>query len=304
MFIGNNVQTFTSFAHHFEGYPVGVCVGRVRGVYVGQGYCSSTALLRCVDAPVDITVEQQEMEGLENSSPGRNATIEMPSWLVTQAVAAGLVGWAEGTPPTVPISDIVARGPWPTSGIISPAVFSPYASFSKVSYEFRTGGSTLQTYRNEVSSTTNLLVGKIEGVTHFTQTVVGVTTTTTGATTVVQKYNKSTTDTQPMFEYTTEGEHKWGPGGSTALDTGLLRKAAGALKVSNAGTLLGAIQAIPELLDINTSGKTTAEITTAVQAAAGITVAADMVIADKTNKLLLVYSGTKWLKTATLTEIA
>ncbi len=55
--------------------------------------------------------------------------------------------------------------------------------------------------------------------------------------------------------------------------------------------------------DLNVGAKTTAEINAALEAV-GAKPVADMMIADKTNHLLLVYSGTKWFKTAALTEIA
>lgn len=53
---------------------------------------------------------------------------------------------------------------------------------------------------------------------------------------------------------------------------------------------------------VNTTGKTSAQITAALST--GVVVDEGLMIFDPTNKLLLVYSGSKWLKTSALTEIA
>jgi hypothetical protein len=69
-------------------------------------------------------------------------------------------------------------------------------------------------------------------------------------------------------------------------------------KISSSGQISGAIL----LPNINTAGKTSAEITTAVEAL-HYTVAIGLIIMDATNSLILVYSGAKWHKTAALAEI-
>ncbi len=68
-------------------------------------------------------------------------------------------------------------------------------------------------------------------------------------------------------------------------------------KINSSGQLAAPI------VNVNTTGKTSAEITTAVEAG-GVVVTGGLTIVDETNKLMLFYSGAKWLKTAALTEIA
>jgi hypothetical protein len=65
----------------------------------------------------------------------------------------------------------------------------------------------------------------------------------------------------------------------------------------------GGIEAAIQFLDVNTTGKSTAEITTAVEALGVKAVVADLTIRDKTNHLYLTFDGTKWFKSAAGTEI-
>lgn len=88
----------------------------------------------------------------------------------------------------------------------------------------------------------------------------------------------------------------------SAIDMGIRRQAAGVGVVTTGAKAMGTLAfAIP---DVNSSGKTSAEITTAVEAITGTPPVKGMRVSDETNHLTLQYSGTKWFKTAAATEIA
>lgn len=68
-------------------------------------------------------------------------------------------------------------------------------------------------------------------------------------------------DTQNRFQFTADGKHQWGPGGSTAPDTTLYRNSAGELKTDGAFTIGGVGRAVTVIKPGDTSRASTTTVT-------------------------------------------